>query len=178
MKTFSQFLLEMPLLVHGVRKSDYGSVTNDSHEHDMLHSNGPLAKKISTLGNYHIYKSFVKQGDTKNYSGFRAIHKKTGDVHMEVSGFGQGKKFEVDHLMGHPDREIGAHDLYRHLVNNGHVNELHSDATISKGAAAVYKKLHAHPDLHVKLNNDKEIKNTNRHLRNISTNFVVTKAKK
>lgn len=135
MKRFREFLAEMPYAVISNLRFD------KSRKPLKLESPSANSKKVSSVGDYHIYKGNI--GDEHAYY---AVHKDSGATHMRVLGHEDGNKFTVTGLMGHNDTKIKAHEFYHHLITH-HGIELHSDRKQSKGGKNVWKKLSKYKDI-------------------------------
>lgn len=224
MKTFKQFLIEMPMLINYYDKES-NQIIKDAFKSKHISSGKMKIKqvlsrwgdynseqevnKISTVGDYHIvrhspnfYKRLLKNHNYPVYdlngipsktvrkrnqdnpyratkiipyknneqrpATYSAIHKKTGEPHMSVTGTftPSNKKFEISNLQGHPDSTLKAHEFYHHLLLAGHVHELHSDKTQSPGGKKVWERLRKLPNVKMTTSDNPKssgIKNLEKH---------------
>ena len=119
------------------------------------------SKKISeTDSGHHILASKIRK-DGYTDRKFSAYNPKTKKIDMKVTGNfdHETKKFKVDFLSGRPGSTLKAHDFYHHLLDKGHVSELHSSDAQSPGGASVWKKLSEHPGVSM-THHEPEIKHT------------------
>lgn len=146
MKSFKQFIQEMPTLLKKYDKKTYQIPDHVAHSLHKDFKYSPNYKQIGTHGDYQIW------GDKSN-GRFTAIHAGTGHAHMYLDGAFEGEKpneFHINELQGHPDSGIRAHELYHHLVTK-HGIELHSSDEMSQGGSKTWKRLASnYPDVEVK----------------------------
>ena len=171
MKTFSQFLVEV-LLIRGLsrtekrgKKEKFAKKSKHSgsnvenmiqKEHEKNTKEG-LTKKVSELGDYDIHKTKFNEAPG-NGVAYAAVHRKTGRVHMYVTGKvnTDNKNTRVTSLSLHPDREISAHHLYHHLITH-HKIVLQTDQVHTKGGRKTWNKLNQMKDIHVSKENGKPL---------------------
>lgn len=145
MKTFKEFLFEMPLRLHsGLSKKDDGK--ENTIIRDFYRSKKAQYK---SLGDYndqyeHKYRP-AREGVPEIHT---LIDKKSGDphLHVEMGDTEHGK--QITSLHGHVDNKVGAHHFYRHLIHK-HGFRLRSDEAQTIGGSKVWQKLHAMPDVKV-----------------------------
>jgi hypothetical protein len=129
MLSFKQFLIEMPTLMKSFDEKENRLVsTNDipngnkvgalSSGHDLYHEEKPLT---------HVWTAF-------NPSTNRH------DMRLHTVALDDGRHV-VQNVEGRKDSSIKAHELYHHLVSNGHLKELISDYTQSPGGSKVWRRL-------------------------------------
>jgi len=149
MKTFKQFIAEMPYLVdykktpHQIKTGKMKipvmfNYENDDHV-EKKPSTANLKKTVSTHKGYKIIK---------DEGGYHALNSKTKRIDMSVWGKEKNKKFTIKSLAGREGSKIKADDMYAHLANR-HKLTVHSDIEQSKGASKVWKKLSNRPDVNV-----------------------------
>ena len=104
-------------------------------------------KEIGSTPTHKIYRKIIKHNRGTHSASFLAMHKETGEPHVSVSGKydTKKKKLTVNHLAGHPNNTLKAHDFYHHLLLAGHVKKLVSDNTQSPGAKKVWHRLSQKP---------------------------------
>lgn len=134
MKTFKQYLYEMPMM------NDVGKEQLAPYEPDMETKKG--MRKISDLKGHDI-----KKFDEKKCTLYSA-HDKEGKVRLQVYGpRGENDKdFFVSQLNGYGNDKIKAHELYHHLVTK-HGLKIHSGTTHSIGAKKTWEELHRNKDI-------------------------------
>lgn len=162
MKTFKQFLYEMPhdndmsasksSLIYGIvvkkpkAKAYIGDPYYDTNDKKIYY------QKISSTPTHDFYRKVYhnKRSSKSRGAVFMAVDKKTKRANMEVSGDLHGnknKKFTVDILSSYRNNTLKAHEFYHHLLHAGHVNELISDTSHSPGARKVWKRLSKMPNI-------------------------------
>jgi hypothetical protein len=139
MKSFAQFLIEMPWINPDI----------ESDKLDSRHEPGTDSKNrttISKMSSGHIVKIKYHPGDEMHET--YTAHGPDDAIHMEVGGHNHDDKFHVTNLNAYKGSTIQAHELYHHLITH-HGIHLHSDYEQSEGGMKVWKKLHKMPDIHM-----------------------------
>jgi len=140
MKTFKQFIAEMP---HLLDKLDKNKLDNSIKF--------PAGKHISTFkptGHEIHRKRYFDIDGTPDEGSFTAVNPETNQVDMAIHGTYHGKTLHVHNLMGREGSTIKADDMYAHLANH-HNMTIASDTLQSHGGAKVWKKLSERPDVEV-----------------------------
>ena len=125
MKTFEQFMTEMPRINH-----DYShEFMKDTNIHDLPGQHHMISKtpthKYWMTGNENI-----------------RVTDHHGNIQYGIYGGGEHKKyFNVDSMESSPHRTIKYHEVISHLVHNGHFPQWTSDNSMSKGSISTYRKL-------------------------------------
>ena len=144
MISFRQFLVEMPTKINWDKEANQWP--------SNYRPSPGSEKKVFSTKDHHFYKA--KAGKDYGNDGYMAVHRKTGNVHMTVSGHHEGKHFYVNTLIGSKDSTIKAHEFYHHLLNHG--LHLHSSNAQSPGGQKTWQRLADKPDVAMKHRGGKE----------------------
>jgi len=147
MKTFREFLCEMPKLIH--------SVSLDSMKGDVKLKNAFGGDKLSKLphkmpSGYLIYH---RKPPHDRYAGaFVAVHPKTKVLHAEMFGSFEGgshpHRFRISWAAKHKDAPFKMAEMSHTLITKQGI-ELQSDNEQSPGSAHHWKALSEMPGIHM-----------------------------
>jgi len=153
MKSFKQFIAEMPELNANIDKS-----TLDDHPHPK--SGGPYAhdEYHGPAGEYDFYSrryasDEVSPQETKPHT-YMLTHDHDDEdtpTHMIARG-GTTRKghFRINSVAKHPDCSYGADHFYKTILHHGEHNTIESDSQHSVGGASIWHRLvHDHSDVEV-----------------------------
>ena len=132
MKTFRQFITEMPVIQPDYNKEKY-ALNDPVPSHRDEHT-----KEISTTSSGHIITHRNVPGEVSHT--FEAINPKTGLTQMKMSANKIGGILQEFKLAGRAGSDIKAHEFYHHLITH-HNMELNSSEMHSK----VWEKLSSMP---------------------------------
>lgn len=131
MKKFKQFIQEAPIPNDIIKEPGLKPYQENPE-------NASQREHLSTLKGH---KVSVLHSIDSHY----ALHEPDDRISLGVSGKQIGNKFYEENLNGFGNK-IPAHEFYHHLITQ-HGIHLHSDYTLSKGAIAVWSKLHQTPGI-------------------------------
>jgi len=140
MKTFKQFMIEMPYNVRVPRYDDRPEV--------MSNSDDVRRETFSTTPTHRFHRE--KFFNKHKYFDIK-VSDHHGNVHFNISGVGntKDKSFKVAMANGYKGRNIKYHQVIHHLISNGHINHWKSNVDHSPGSKKTYSELAKYPDLHV-----------------------------
>ena len=157
MRSFKNFLKEMPELAYGRRRQhlfddDYVPIHKAGHHPDT----GEYYRSFGANGNHKLYGNI----ESGNITRIHAVDKSSGQSHYVVDGDHDRKKnkFQVRNVDSHADRQGKYADVIDHMVSKGHVGTWESDTVHSKGSKQTYSDLVGRKHLEVR-HNDKPINN-------------------
>lgn len=144
MKTFKQFITEMPSITTG-----YAKDKNQLKDHETIPYQN--SKPVSTTETGHVVQHRNTPGTTTHH--LDAYDPKSDTVHVRVLGQRIGNAIQVLSLKGSPSSTLRAPAFYHHIVHHTldkiGVDELHSSELQSQGGAKTWKKLSQMPDITV-----------------------------
>lgn len=150
MKTFKQFIIEMPALVHtipkiGIRDESDLNQTIKKSNFRMMNN-----KKISRFDNKHdIYHSRPQGNDyhSRSAGSYLVVDRKSKRIKATISGKHSFGEFHIDWAVKHSSSDFKMTDVYHHLVTNH--TPLVSSVEHSPGSYKNWKKLSEMPGIHV-----------------------------
>lgn len=130
MLTFKQFLLEMPILL----QTRFRQPTFLTDVDSGFKKKGEIK---GTKEKYDLYHK-IHEPDT-NYGKYYAVHRKSKEVHMEVSGeiLHRGKLFQVGNLRATQNREKGMAKHFYNAILDRH--DILSDNTHTPDSLHLYR---------------------------------------
>ena len=162
MKTFSQFLYEMPTLNTDWKQSD------DESRHSALRAAKrlwPDTKKVGETEHHEIHQA-THEG-WKDQRAYFAIHKNTGRLDAVVSGphDHETKTQDTDSLTTHPKSGINSHSFYHALIHKVGLT-LRSSDNQNEGSSKTWQRLSKMKRVHVSLDSKRKV-----HRKNWNKNF-------
>ena len=143
MKSFKQFILEMP---HILRNVPNIANRDESDLNQTLRQKGIETKRISSLKTgYSLHTGSAGSGSR----GFFVLHNKSKRIKAEILGSEPSPgRFRVHWTARHSSSEIPMTHVYKHLITK-HGYEIESDKELSHGSIKTYQKLDQDPELKV-----------------------------
>ena len=139
MKTFLQFISEMPLRIDSQSTKDDGIDNNTIKNYYKQRRS--LFKSRGDYDADYEHKTLPEDKSISRPEVHVLVHKKTGVPHMHVELSSTEHGQQVQSLRSHVDNKVKAHHFYQHLINN-HGVTLRSDDAQSDGGAKVWQRLH------------------------------------
>jgi len=148
MKSFKEFLNEMPVLGTGLKKdstihNDYEKEVHKNEHNEAIKDGRSI--KIGKVGDMHLYKEqqppLTKDSDTTSI--YRLVHPKTKNVHMSLVGDENNGALYIHKVGKHiKDNTPKAEDFYLSIAHNDKgLNEINSDAVLSPGGLNIWKRI-------------------------------------
>lgn len=157
MKTFKQFLLEMPVIYTHISKNtfDYTQPFPAGKYH-----NGPRAGTEIKLTSKELrdkgYRLFHTHDEGHNYhDAYHVFHGPTKQIHFRVQGYREGKEFTDALVQKHPTADVGINmgHVYRMLLD--HNKKVITDNVHSKGMrVSMERHVISNPELAVHAHHD------------------------
>ena len=156
MKTYKEFLYEMPLRLDNRPDKDDGVEKNTIGNY--YKSRKSLFKSHGDYNSEYEHKSLPEDKKIGRPEVHVLVHKKTGVPHLHVELTSTRRSMQSQTLRSHVDNTARAHDFYAHLVNH-HGITLRSDEAQTDGGAKVWEKLHRSGNVTVRHvdENDKDL---------------------
>lgn len=159
MKTFKQFLLEMPISVSTI---DHGDIESQMLDDEDTKKPGKFERNeiVGRINNYNIHaRSFKSQESNKKFPPhtYIAKHDDTNIDHMKVrGGTTKDNYFIANETKKHPESEISAPEFYHSILHTGIHKGIQSGEEHTEGGKSIWKRLHhEHPDIEVTHHNAK-----------------------
>lgn len=150
MKTFKQFLKEMPALIHHVPKPEHRDESDLNHTIKKSNFRMMNNEKISKFDDKHdSYHSRPPGNDyhSRSSGAYLVVERKTKRIKATISGKHQFGDFRIDWAAKHSSSQFNMTDVYHHLVMNH--TPLVSSVEHSPGSYKNWKKLSERPGVHV-----------------------------